>query len=105
MLTSREPNDPSSPRIAFHRPRFLAAEPPDPGRDDWTQWEALMASDQRAPGDEATGAMCFSLDSGFATVSSSLIALPAIGRTGVRPRFRFAAGPPDRTPFRDLPWR
>jgi len=99
MLTSREPDDPSSPRIAFHRQRFLAATPPDPESGDWAQWEALLASDQRAPGVGPEGAMAFELPSGFGTVSSALVALPAIGRTGVKPVFRFAAGRPGQAPF------
>ncbi|MCC6470687.1 MAG: NRDE family protein [Alphaproteobacteria bacterium] len=104
MLTSREPDDPSSPRIAFHRPRFLAAPPPDPGADDWAGWEGLLASDARADGTGPEGAMSFALPGGFGTVSSALVGLPAIGRTGVPPVFRFAPGPPDRTAYRKLPW-
>ena len=102
MLTSREPDDPSSPRIAFYRARFVAAPPPDPDRGDWKAWEALMASRERAADVGPEGAMSFVLPSGFGTVSSTLAALPAIGRTGVKPVFRFAAGPPDQAPYRDL---
>jgi hypothetical protein len=105
MLTAREPDDPSSPRIAFHRPKFLAAPPPDPERGEWSAWEALLASDARAPDAGPEGAMSFLLPSGFGTVSSSLVALPATGRAGVPPVFRFAAGPPDRTPFQPLSMR
>jgi len=105
MLTSREPDDPSSPRIAFHRPRFLAAPPPDPETGDWTGWEALLASDAREAGVGPEGAMTFTLPSGFGTVSSALVGLPAIGRAGVPPVFRFAAGPPDHTPFKALSGR
>lgn len=102
MLTSREPDDPSSPRIAFHRPRFLAARAPDPETGDWGDWEALLGSAERAPGVGPEGAMSFALPSGFGTVSSALVALPAIGRSGVKPVFRFAAGPPGETPFKAL---
>lgn len=105
MLSARELDDPSSPRIALHRPRFQAVPPPDPENGLWTTWEGLFASTQRLPDAGAAGAMSFDLPSGFGTVSSTLIALPKIGRVGVPPRIRFAAGPPDRTPYTDLAWR
>lgn len=102
MLTSREPDDPSSPRIAHFRPKFLAAPAPDPGKGDWKAWEALLASTESAPGAGPEGAMCIAMPSGFGTVSSALIAVPAqsAGKGPERrPAFRFAAGPPDRTPY------
>ncbi|MBL8704856.1 MAG: NRDE family protein [Rhodospirillales bacterium] len=105
MLSARELDDATSPRIAFHRPRFQAVPPPDPEAGLWTSWEGLFASAQHAPEAGAAGAMSFELPSGFGTVSSTLMAVPAIGRAGVQPRIRFAAGPPDRTPYTDLVWR
>jgi hypothetical protein len=102
MLTAREPDDPSSPRIAHHRPFFEAAPAPDPAGGDFAAWEKLLASTARAPGIGPEGAMCIRLPSGFGTVSSALIALPAQDRGNAgeaRPVFRFAAGPPDRAPF------
>lgn len=102
MLTSREPDDESSPRIAFHRPRFATAPAPDPDRGEWADWERLMASAERAADTGPEGAMNFVLASGFGTVSSTLAALPAIGRNGVEPAFRFAAGRPGQVPYRDL---
>ncbi|HSR71205.1 MAG TPA: hypothetical protein VLL72_02380, partial [Kiloniellales bacterium] len=48
-------------------------------------------------------AMTVRLPSGFGTVSSSLIALPApsrsLDRPSLQPVWLFAPGPPDRTPF------
>jgi hypothetical protein len=105
MLTAREPDDPTSPRIAFHRPLFAAAPPPDPEAGDWAAWEALLASDRRAPDAGPEGAMSFALPGGFGTVCGTIVALPAPGRADVPPVFRFAAGPPDRAPFRTLPLR
>ena len=46
--------------------------------------------------------MRFTLESGFATVSSALIALPAPGK-GLKPVFRFAAWQPKPAPWRDIP--
>jgi uncharacterized protein with NRDE domain len=103
MLTAREPDDPSSPRIAFHRGRFAAATPPDPDRGDWTNWEQLLSSQEHGPDSGPEGGMSFVLPSGFGTVSSALVALPAIGRAGIKPVFRFAAGRPDRVAYHDLP--
>ncbi len=45
------------------------------------------------------GALNVVTEAGFGTVSSSLIALPAAGRTGVGPVWLFAAGPPGDVPF------
>lgn len=105
MLTAREPDDMSSPRIAHYRPKFLAAPAPDPAGGDWLGWETLLAATERAPGAGPEGAMCIAAPSGFGTVSSALLALPAQSAgTGeeIRPVFRFAAGPPDRTPYRPV---
>ena len=45
------------------------------------------------------GAMNVAAEAGFGTVSSSLIALPAAGRTDAGPVWLFAAGPPGDLPF------
>ncbi|MFD2233589.1 NRDE family protein [Phaeospirillum tilakii] len=102
MLTALDLDDPASPRVATHLGRFRAAQPPDPGRDEWGDWPALLAAgdgDTQAGREEA--AMCFSRLDGFGTVSSALIALPAPGAEA-RPRWRFAPGPPDRTAFQEV---
>jgi hypothetical protein len=41
--------------------------------------------------------MCVVTESGFGTVSSAVLALPQPGPNA--PIWRFAAGPPDRSPF------
>lgn len=93
MLTAGELDDPSSARIATFRPRFAAAPPPDPDRNEWTAWERLLADGASATADPRD-AMTIRTNGAYGTVSSALIALTTDGR-----RFRFAAGPPDRTSF------
>jgi hypothetical protein len=101
MITAEDLNDMADPRIARHLPRFRAAEPPDPGRGDWTRWQELLASRDADP--EGRGAMSFRLASGFGTVSSALIAIPDARRPpAMRPVFRFADGHPDAIVWRDL---
>lgn len=94
MITAYDRNDESSPRIGFHLPRFRAAPMPEPETNEWGSWPTLMASPERAPDSGAHGAMRIETTHGFGTVSSSLIALPAPGRFGVKPAWLFAPGPP-----------
>jgi hypothetical protein len=47
--------------------------------------------------------MRFTTASGFATVSSALIALPKPGAGEARPVFRFRSWQPDPGPWRDIP--
>lgn len=95
MVTAHPPNDLSSPRTARHLPRFQAAAAPDPDAGDWSAWEALLA--------DSGGATAEALNvpplGGFGTVCASLLGLAADGRR----IWRFAPGPPDRTPFHALP--
>jgi uncharacterized protein with NRDE domain len=96
MVTAMEADDPNSPRIRRYRPRFATAAIPDPAAGDWMGWETLLASREQEPGSGPGGAMFIagvpSGDPGrFGTVSSSLIALPAIEHVGVAPIWRFAA--------------
>ncbi len=99
MVTALDPNDLSSPRTARHLPRFRATAPPDPDRDDWAGWEALLADDGFGGAMGPAEALCVPPTDGFGTVCSSLLAL---GRDGVRV-WRFAAGPPNRTAFAPIP--
>jgi hypothetical protein len=102
MLTAYDRNDTThSRRMRSYLPRFTAAPAPDPERADWQAWEMLLAGTDLQPGDSPTDAMSFATEAGFATVSSSLLALPAIGRRA-HPRWRFAAGRPGEQPFRDV---
>jgi Transport and Golgi organisation 2 len=95
FITAAEPDDPRSSRIAFHKPRFAAAPAPDPESGDWTSWEQLLASRERAPGATAAGAMFIEGPGGFGTVCASLLALPAPAEPPRMPVWRFAAGKPE----------
>ena len=85
MVTAYDPNDIDSPRTAFHLPRFQAAEP------TWDAWRPLLSS--RAG--QAAEQLNVSPRSGFGTVCSSFVTLPAAGA----PAWLFAAGPPHDAPF------
>ena len=102
MIASSDLDDPHHPRLRAYLPRFRGAEPPDPERANWQSWERLLASEERA-GNEPNGAMSFAMQEGFGTVSSALIALPAIGRSGARPLFRFATRRPIAGDWQDVP--
>ena len=92
MVTAHDPDDMGSPRTARHLPRFRDAASPRPETDDWVAWRAIL-SDNTPPRDASINVPPAD---GFGTVCSTLLALPASGA----PLWLFAAGPPDRTPFR-----
>lgn len=104
LFTAWDMNDTeNSDRTAHYLPRFRAAAPPDPDRDDWADWEALLASRERGRGGgDPNGAMEVVTSWGFGTVSSSLIALPAPSAEATVPRWRFAPAWPSREPYREV---
>ena len=99
MITAHDMNDDASLRIRRYRRLFEKAAAPDPETGDWSAWQHLMASRETDAGAGPEGAMTIVTGSGFGTVSSSLLALPKRGRKGVKPRFLFAAGAPDKAPY------
>ncbi len=99
MLTAAELDDQTSLRIDHYLPVFRQATPPRPDVGDWTEWQALVASDQGAHADDPNSAMTVVTEGEFGTVSSSLVALPERATPKRRPVWLFAAGRPDRTPF------
>lgn len=102
MLTAFALNDTRDPRIAHYLPRFRQAATPDPQGGDWEAWGALLGATEGAPGAARNSAMCFDLESGFGTRSSSLIGLPAHPGFDAKPVWLFAPGAPDRTPFQPV---
>src|SRR5215218_412851 len=81
IIAAGDLNELMTPRLRLARPRFMAAAPPDPDAgdwaDNWTEWQALLGDDTVPPGEPEDAALRFRTPRGFATVSSSLIALPA----------------------------
>ncbi|MBT3658476.1 MAG: hypothetical protein HN540_01690 [Rhodospirillaceae bacterium] len=103
MITANDLNDTEgSDRIGFHLDRFRRAPAPDPGLGDWDTWKALLASGDAAPGAGPGGAMCVGTDTGFGTVSSSLIGLPSVNRTTLKPQWLYCDGPPDAAVFQSV---
>ena len=100
MITAHDLNDLASPRIRRNLPRFRSAPPPDPARDDWGAWIALLADREGDDGDPH-GAMTVVTDGAYGTLSSCLIALPAQGT----PIMKFADGRPDQVPFEPIALR
>jgi uncharacterized protein with NRDE domain len=101
MLTAHDLDDAASPRIARYLPHFREAPLPDPEAGDWDSWRKLMASRDCDDG-EPGSAMTVVYDSGFETICSSLIALPAPAVEPRKPIWLFAPGRPDKVPYEAL---
>ena len=101
MIAAGELDDIGSRRIELALPAFRAWPPPEPDGDDWAAWESLLGSTRAPPGELPTAAMRFRTD-GYGTVSSAIIALPALDELDRRPIFRFAGWLPEVTPWRDV---
>ena len=97
MLTDRDLNDDTSGRIALNLAKFNAAAAPDPASGDWREWQTLLSD--KAVTVDAREAMNIRMDTGFATVSSSLIAFAKPEMRDTPPVWLFADGPPDKTPY------
>lgn len=96
MITASDRNDPKSTRIRHYLPLWETAEMPEPDKGDWAAWQALLSSRQGEPGSEVFDAMNIMSNTGFGTVSSSLIALPSVAYQNRKPIWRFCAGHPDK---------
>lgn len=102
LITAHDLNDMSSPRIAAYLPKFRAAAIPNADRDDWNEWTALLGNRGSNGNDGERGGMTVGDGSGFATVSSSLVALPGPDRFGEKPKWCFAAGAPDTVQYESV---
>ena len=96
MITSHDPNDRASARIDNYLDRFREASPPDPDAGDWAAWQTLLGDTAPALRGDPLAAMTVVTRRGFATLSSSLIALPGPARQGRAWRWIFAPGRPDK---------
>jgi hypothetical protein len=100
MITAYDRNDLQSPRIRRYLPRFAASSAPRPEAGDWSDWISLLAARDFDADAGPGGAMTVITPTGFGTVSSSLLALPAQRKD--REVWLFAAGRPGETPFRPI---
>lgn len=99
LITAHDLNDVLSPRIAAYLPKFRAAEVPNADLGDWGAWTDLLGSKASNGNDGERGGMTVGDTNGFATVSSSLMALPGPDRFGEKPKWLFASGAPDSTAY------
>jgi len=99
MLTAHDLDDSQCARIRTHLPAFRRAAVPEPAADRWGDWAQLLADRAFAPGDGPRAAMNLDQPDGFGTVCSQLLALPRFPNKRQKPRFLFAAGPPDVSAF------
>ena len=103
MLTAHDLNDTTSARIRYYLPRFRAAAVPDPNRNDWSAWQALLASRATEAGCGPRSAMTVVTPEGFGTTSSSLIALPSVAAAPkVKPVWKFGRGHSDSIRYEDV---
>ncbi len=100
MLTARDLNDPESDRIARYLPLFRKAPVPDPAAGDWDAWARLLASRDSAAG--PAGAMNIVTETGFGTLSGSLLALPSKEAVDPRGVWLFASGRPGQAPYESV---
>jgi len=102
LIDSGELNRPNNRRVTLATPRFRAAEPPDPDRDDWAGWQDLLSSNESPPGEPPESALRFKMPNSYGTVSSALIALPQPNAGERKPRFRCAQWQPTAVPWADV---
>lgn len=107
MIASTELDDLAHPRVGRFLPQFRNAMAPTFADDAqlaaFAEWIALLQS--RDGGDDASAAMNLRLDLDgevLATVSSSLIAMPAYPGFERRARWWHAEGAPDEVPFVEI---
>jgi len=103
LIAAGEINELATPRLKLAMPRFRAAVPPEPDRDDWTEWQDLLGDDTVPPGMPAEAALRFRTPHHYGTISSALIALPAEPTPERPPLFRYAAWLPEPAPWRQVP--
>jgi hypothetical protein len=96
MITASDRNDLNSSRIRWYLPRWQSATEPDPDKGDWSAWQGLLSDRSHDPAGTVFDAMNIVSNTGFGTVSSSVIALPAPHFAARRPVWRFVGGRPDK---------
>jgi hypothetical protein len=102
LIAAGDLDDPATRRLARALPRLRAAPVPDPDRGDWAAWEALLGCDEAPPDEGPQAALRLRATSGFATVSSTLIALPTREEPALKPVLRHAEWLPRPAPWQDI---
>lgn len=102
MITAMDLNDLNSRRMRHYLPRWQLEETPDPDSGNWGAWEELLQSRDYEPGGDVFDAMHIVSNTGFGTISSSLMALPSVNHSDRRPIWRFLGGRPESTPWIDV---
>ncbi|TXH34173.1 MAG: hypothetical protein E6Q98_19275 [Rhodospirillaceae bacterium] len=102
MITARDRNDIDSSRIRHYLPRWETAREPEPDRGEWRDWMELLGSREAEPGATVFDAMNIISNTGFGTVSSSLIALPSVAHSERKPIWKFCDGHPDKGEWYDV---
>ncbi|PPR09471.1 MAG: hypothetical protein CFH41_02501 [Alphaproteobacteria bacterium MarineAlpha11_Bin1] len=99
MLTAFDLNDNASGRVRHFMPLFQAAAEPDVDGGDWSEWLNLLASTDHGSDTDSRDAMRIETDTGFRTLSSSLMALPSVEFQDRKPVWLFADGAPGDVSF------
>lgn len=102
MITASDRNDTESLRIRYFLPRWQGTEVPEPELGRWQEWEALLASRDHDLAGDVFDAMYIVSNTGFGTMSSSLIALPSVRHAEQAPIWRFLPGRPDNTEWMEI---
>ncbi|MBL94123.1 MAG: hypothetical protein CFH06_01045 [Alphaproteobacteria bacterium MarineAlpha3_Bin5] len=90
MITEQDLNDiEKSVRIKKYLPQFKDAKIPNPGQDDWQDWETILADTSSESSEELADSMFVNNTTNFCTVSSSLLALPIKSSRAYKPIWRF----------------
>jgi uncharacterized protein with NRDE domain len=98
MLTAHDINDTQCPRIRTYLPRFERAEVPRPDEEKWSDWEVLFSAREVQPEATEDAPMLIRSERGFATVSSSMIALSS-QLPEAQPLWNFARRYPTIEPY------
>ena len=102
MITARDLNDMGSARTRHFLPRWREAAVPDPAIGDWDAWVKVLQSRENEASGDVFDAMFIVSNTGFGTVSSSLIALPSVNHSDRLPIWRFLGGRPESQAWTDI---
>lgn len=102
MITAMDLNDMQSTRTRYFLPRWKDVSVPDPASGDWDGWMKLLQCREYEPGGEVFDAMYIVSNTGFGTISSSLMALPSVNHFDRLPIWKFLGGRPESQDWHDI---